>query len=167
LTSYILGLSDEEQKSLLKQAGIENVDEVIDGLNKGKKLSEDKGIEILKGLSTGLKNTTWQDSLFGIASKIASKLTNAFSIKTSINTSGLPGHKDGLSYVPYDNYVARLHKGERVLTAKENKEYMSDNINNKISNNNIVLNFYPRVMNENDLAMAFDYVDERYGKKYH
>jgi len=35
----------------------------------------------------------------------------------------LPGHKDGLDFVPYDNYVARLHKGERVLTAGENARY--------------------------------------------
>ena len=33
----------------------------------------------------------------------------------------LPGHADGLAYVPYDNYVARLHEGERVLTKAENK----------------------------------------------
>lgn len=34
-------------------------------------------------------------------------------------------HADGLNYVPYDNYIAELHKGERVLTAKEN-----NNLNN-------------------------------------
>ena len=28
-------------------------------------------------------------------------------------------HADGLDYVPFDGYIARLHRGERVLTAEE------------------------------------------------
>ncbi len=38
---------------------------------------------------------------------------------------GIP-HATGLNYVPFDNYPARLHKGERVLTANESKGYSSD-----------------------------------------
>jgi phage-related protein len=32
-------------------------------------------------------------------------------------------HADGLSYVPFDGYVAQLHEGERVLTKQEAREY--------------------------------------------
>lgn len=35
-------------------------------------------------------------------------------------------HYHGLANVPYDGYNARLHKGERVLTAQENKEFSSN-----------------------------------------
>ncbi|MDD1504735.1 phage tail tape measure protein [Lysinibacillus sp. CNPSo 3705] len=36
---------------------------------------------------------------------------------------GKKSHYSGLDSVPYDGYSARLHKGERVLTARENREY--------------------------------------------
>ena len=34
-------------------------------------------------------------------------------------------HAGGLSYVPYNGYPARLHEGERVLTAEENRAFSS------------------------------------------
>ncbi|ALS27197.1 hypothetical protein IJ21_17960 [Paenibacillus sp. 32O-W] len=35
-------------------------------------------------------------------------------------------HETGLPNVPFDGYLAELHRGERVLTAEENKRYMRD-----------------------------------------
>ncbi len=44
-------------------------------------------------------------------------------LKASAWTGG--GEAYGLSYVPYDNFPARLHEGERVLTASEARTYGS------------------------------------------
>ena len=38
-------------------------------------------------------------------------------------------NRDGLAYVPYDGYISELHKGERVLTAQENKNGWGGNVN--------------------------------------
>jgi hypothetical protein len=32
-------------------------------------------------------------------------------------------NKNGLSFVPFDGYISELHRGERVLTAEENKRF--------------------------------------------
>ena len=38
-------------------------------------------------------------------------------------------HKTGLDYVPFDGYIAELHRGERVLTAEENNAYSNSESN--------------------------------------
>ena len=45
-------------------------------------------------------------------------------LKDSVNASrSANGYASGLMYVPYDDYPARLHEGERVLTAREARSY--------------------------------------------
>lgn len=57
-------------------------------------------------------NGLW-DSLFGNRS-----------VNVDVNSSGTTGGRaGGLDYVPYNNYVANLHRGEMVLTADEADSY--------------------------------------------
>ena len=60
-------------------------------------------------------NGIW-DSLFG--NRTANVNVNA------TRSGGVDGsHANGLDYVPYNNYVANLHRGEMVLTAREAENY--------------------------------------------
>lgn len=50
-------------------------------------------------------------------------------------------HANGLSNVPFNGYIAELHKGERVLTASENRNY-NTTTNTKNTNKTVTINFY-------------------------
>ena len=53
-------------------------------------------------------------------------------------------HANGLSYVPYNGYIAELHKGERVLTADENRAYNAGARSGSVSGGD-TFNFYSTV----------------------
>jgi hypothetical protein len=58
-------------------------------------------------------------------------------------------HAMGLDYVPFDGYIAELHKGERILTAKEAKEY-----GKSVSFGNVIIQVDGRSYDEERLAVA-------------
>ena len=190
LQGLLNGMSDENLRNLLNQAGVQDVEKVMQGIRKGN-LAENEGINILKSLNTGLQSSSFTGTLFATAKRVAESISSGLEIKPKVSVFSLipklPGHKDGLDYVPKDNYVARLHKGERVLTAKENKEYtkmleniklpnysrLQSNLTSKMMNTtntknsyNIELKFYPQKMTETELNSAFKYLNRKLGKLY-
>ena len=80
IMGYFQGLNDDQKRQLLQQAGIEDVDIVLDELNKGN-LSEDHGRNILKGLWNGLRDGKLQSNILGVASGLAKAVNKAFTGK--------------------------------------------------------------------------------------
>lgn len=142
--------------------------------------AKQQGEGFLQGILTGITNNFLQKKIVSEANSLGDRISSA-AAKSKVSTSSLPGHKSGLDYVPYDNYIARLHKGERVLTAKENKQLMSiqklsktggvnlKGLANNISNKN---NFYfnmqinPKSLTEADMKKCFDFWEKEAGKYF-
>ena len=70
----------------------------------------------------------------------------------------IPGHANGLPFVPYDGYLAVLHQGERVMTARENRHftYNSHNYfgNVNLNNGQDIENLCDRIDVHNQRAAA-------------
>lgn len=93
------------------------------------------GIKAFNQLKSGIKSVI--DSIIGVVNGFTSKVKSLISgivdgfksvvsgaSKAKSAASSVNGHHaNGLDYVPYNGYIAELHKGERVLTKQQNREY--------------------------------------------
>ncbi len=100
---------------------------LIKAFELGFSLLFDVGERLFNALWDGLKSV-WEGIVSWVSEKVswlADKLAFWRSGKSQMSEGDdIDGsHATGLSYVPYDGYVAELHEGERVLTADEARGY--------------------------------------------
>ena len=122
--SLALVVEDVDQRI---QDASKNYEEAIAGLDQSAEAIA-AGKNTMEGLASGIKNGMPKvlSTVDSLASQMKSRLETSFSnftltIKATVEANG--SHKNGLDYVPFDGYMAELHKGERVLTAEEASAY--------------------------------------------
>jgi hypothetical protein len=120
---------DEKYKAMLKVA-----QEAVEALDMGQE-AEGNAAKTAAGIVSGL--TLHMDEIEGAVDSILASLNRLNEFKVNINVgvnntgisggtsnSGstlIPEHATGLDRVPFDGYLARLHEGEGILTAEENR----------------------------------------------
>ena len=91
LNGYLDGLEDNELRNLLKNAGVKNVDKVMEGIRSGD-VSEEIGKDILRGINKGINNKKEQGKTKKSAESFSSWLMDVFrGIKGFFTHS--PSHK--------------------------------------------------------------------------
>ena len=130
LIAFVEGVSKHLPDIMLAAASIvetlltyfvEHLPDIVEG-------AMQMGDAVIDGIIDGI-SAAW-DSLVSWFNGLWDNLFGNRSVNVDVNSSGADGsHAGGLDYVPYNNYVANLHRGEMVLTSAEATEYRKGNEN--------------------------------------
>lgn len=130
LIAFVEGVSEHLPDIMLAAASIvetlltyfiEHLPDIVEG-------AMQMGDAVIDGIIDGI-SAAW-DSLVSWFNGLWDNLFGNRSVNVDVNSSGTDGsHAGGLDYVPYNNYVANLHRGEMVLTSAEATEYRKGNAN--------------------------------------
>lgn len=145
-----------------KKAGENTIKAMSDAIDKNKK-KVDKSIKKMSDSTISALTKLASEC----ASKVSSIMAQVAAAKAAMDSLGgyvggavSGSHKNGLDYVPYDGYIAKLHKGEAVLTAEENK-------NRSGNNGNIINNFYGTPpLDEKETARQFLLTQQKLALKW-
>ena len=120
------------------------------------------GREIIDNVKEGIRRaweslTTW---FSGLWNGLFGGLTANVHVNRTVSTTEVDGsHAGGLGYVPYNGYIAELHRGESVLTAAEAEDYRSGATRTNAVN--VVQNIYSQAKTAADLMQEALYLQER------
>lgn len=130
LIAFVEGVSEHLPDIMLAAASIvetlltyfiEHLLDIVEG-------AMQMGDAVIDGIIDGI-SAAW-DSLVSWFNGLWDNLFGNRSVNVDVNSSGTDGsHAGGLDYVPYNNYVANLHRGEMVLTSEEATQYRKGNEN--------------------------------------
>jgi len=100
-----------------------------------------------------------------LTSSFANAVKGTLSVQAfgQITFNAVGGYKDGLDYVPYNEFPAILHEGERVLTKAENRAYTAGL--NPNGGSNTTVNYYltAQTIDNDTLDYITAYVDRQLG----
>lgn len=124
LIAFVEGVSEHLPEIMLAAASIvetlltyfiEHLPDIVEG-------AMQMGDAVIDGIIDGI-SAAW-DGLVSWFNGLWDSLFGNRSVNVDVNSSGTTGGRaGGLDYVPYNNYVANLHRGEMVLTADEADSY--------------------------------------------
>lgn len=152
LIAFVEGVSEHLPDIMLAAASIvetlltyfiEHLPDIVDG-------AMQMGDAVIDGIIDGI-SAAW-DSLVSWFNGLWDSLFGNRSVNVGVNSGSDGSHAGGMDYVPYNNYVANLHRGEMVLTADEADSYRRG----KGSNNGFTLtqNIYAAKQTPVELAAS-------------
>lgn len=145
----------EELRKNGEQAAKDLLDAVVTGLQELPGKIFDLGVNAAKSLLDGIKSMGgWLKEQVG---NFVDGMVSGFT--GTVQTNG--SHAGGLDYVPYNNYVANLHRGEMVLTAKEADSYRKGEKNAVVGGVTVIQNIYSQAKTAAELMREAQYEQRR------
>lgn len=139
--------------------------EILDTLIRGLKNSDSKVLQWCGDLIETIINgiTAAWDDLVSWFNNLWDDLFSGRDVKVDVNASGTAAidgsHANGLRYVPFDGYLAQLHRGEAVLPADEAAAYRTGQTGSKVFN----MTINAKTLSQNEMDMLVDYMNRKLG----